>query len=174
MPINFLDNVQLNQNQLLGARLQVESANTNVASPVSGQLIYNSTSNKVNYYNGADWISVPDGTGIGGSGTVNTIPVFTSTGEIGDSRLETSGQTSSATFTFQTTGLTTFVGDVKVSGYLELAAGLKDKDGDLGTSGQLLSSTGTATNWINAPVSYTSWTVTADNGASVAVNDGRQ
>ena len=173
MPINFLDNVQLNQNQLLGARLQVESANTNVASPVSGQLIYNSTSNKVNYYNGADWISVPDGTGIGGSGTVNTIPVFTSTGEIGDSRLETSGQTSSATFTFQTTGLTTFVGDVKVSGYLELAAGLKDKDGDLGTSGQLLSSTGTATNWINAPVSYTSWTVTADNGASVTVGDGQ-
>lgn len=170
MPINFLDNVQLNQNQLLGARLQVESANSNVASPVSGQLIYNSTSNKVNYYNGTGWISVPDGTGIGGSGTVNTIPVFTSTGEIGDSRLETSGQTSSATFTFQTTGLTTFVGDVKVSGYLELAAGLKDKDGDLGTSGQLLSSTGTATNWINAPASYTSWALSGDSGSGTIVN----
>ena len=56
MPINFLDNVQLNQNQLLGARLQVESADANVTGPVSGQIIYNSTSNKFKYYDGTDWI----------------------------------------------------------------------------------------------------------------------
>tara|TARA_R110001632_G_scaffold35381_1_gene89263 strand:+ start:78 stop:1619 length:1542 start_codon:yes stop_codon:yes gene_type:complete len=56
MPINFLDNVQFNQNQLLGARLQVETADANVTSPVSGQIIYNSTSNKFKYYNGTDWV----------------------------------------------------------------------------------------------------------------------
>ena len=56
MAINFLDNVQFNQNQLLGARLQVETADANVSSPKSGQIIYNSTSNKFKYYNGTDWI----------------------------------------------------------------------------------------------------------------------
>ena len=56
MPINFLDNVQFNQNQLLGARLQVETADANVTSPVSGQIIYNSTSNKFKYFNGTDWV----------------------------------------------------------------------------------------------------------------------
>ena len=177
MAINFLDNLDLNDNQLLNARLQNLASDPTSAN--AGDIIFNTTSGKLKYYDGTSpfnasgWISVPDGTGIGGSGTVNTIPVFTSTGEIGDSRLETSGQTSSATFTFQTTGLTTFVGDVKVSGYLELAAGLKDKDGDLGTSGQLLSSTGTATNWINAPVSYTSWGLSGDSGSGSIV-DGSQ
>ncbi len=56
MAINFLDNVQFNQNQLLGARLQVETADANVSSPESGQIIYNSTSNKFKYYDGTDWI----------------------------------------------------------------------------------------------------------------------
>ena len=41
--------------------------------------------------------------------------------------------------------------------------GLRDKDGDIGTSGQILSSTGTQTNWINAPSVGTLQTVT-DNG----------
>jgi hypothetical protein len=56
MAINFLDNVQFNQNQLLGARLQVETLDSNVSAPVSGQMIYNSTTNKFKYYNGSDWI----------------------------------------------------------------------------------------------------------------------
>lgn len=56
MAINFLDNVQFNQNQLLGARLQVETADANVSAPVSGQMIYNSTANKFKYYDGTDWI----------------------------------------------------------------------------------------------------------------------
>ena len=33
---------------------------------------------------------------------------------------------------------------------IEVEEGLKDSDGDLGTGGQLLSSTGTGTNWIDA------------------------
>ena len=33
---------------------------------------------------------------------------------------------------------------------IEVEEGLKDSDGDLGTAGQILSSTGTGTNWISA------------------------
>jgi len=62
MAINFLDNVQFNQNQLLGARLQVETADANVSAPVSGQMIYNSTANKFKYYDGTDWIDPSAGT----------------------------------------------------------------------------------------------------------------
>ena len=37
------------------------------------------------------------------------------------------------------------------SGLNLLTSGIKDKDGNLGTSGQILSSTGTSVDWINAP-----------------------
>ncbi len=167
MPINFLDNVQFNQNQLLGARLQVESANTNVTNPVSGQLIYNSTSNKINFYNGTGWISVPDGTGIGGSGTVGTIPVFSSASEITDSQLQTSGSGGTQTFLFNT------LGDVSLKGSLVIdQGGIVDSSGGKGTSGQLLSSTGTQVTWINAPVSYTKWIADGGGATTQDVNDG--
>jgi len=170
MAINFLDNVQLNQNQLLGARLQVETADANVTSPVSGQIIYNSTSNKFKYYNGTSWIDPAIG-GVSGSGTVGTVPVFvTNTTTLGDSRLETSGSGSTQLFTFNTQGTTSFKGDVEMAGDLSLdsisgGGGLKDKDGDLGASGQLLSSTGTATNWVDAPIGYAKWVLTGDSGS---------
>jgi len=167
MPINFLDNVQLNQNQLLGARLQVESANSNVTSPVSGQLIYNSTSNKINFYNGTGWISVPDGTGIGGSGTVGTIPVFNSTLEITDSQLLTSGSGATQTFLFNTGGTVSFKGDVDIT-----QGGIIDSNSGTGTSGQLLSSTGSQIAWINAPVSYTKWIANGASSTTQDVNDG--
>ena len=67
MPINFLDNIQLNQNQLLGARLQNESNVSGVSSPVVGQILYETSTNKFKYYgvpaSGGSpvWISVSDG-----------------------------------------------------------------------------------------------------------------
>ncbi len=50
---------------------------------------------------------------------------------------------------------------VYVAGDLELNAGVKDKDGELGTPGQILSTTGTEVNWIDAPTG---------GGASVTVS----
>jgi len=147
--------------------LQVESANSNVTSPVSGQLIYNSTSNKINFFNGTGWISVPDGTGIGGNGTVGTIPVFNGVTEITDSQLITTGSGGSQTFLFNTSADVGFKGSINFDG----AGGIKDKDGQLGTSGQLLSSTGTQLDWINAPVSYTKWLL-GPSGNTIDVNDG--
>jgi len=43
-------------------------------------------------------------------------------------------------------------------GNTQIKTGLKDKDGDLGTSGQILSSTGTQVNWIDAPTGGTNTT----------------
>ena len=67
MPINFLDNVEFNQNQLLGARLQNESAVSGISSPVIGQILYETSTNKFKYYgvtSGAPagtWIDVSEG-----------------------------------------------------------------------------------------------------------------
>ena len=171
MAINFLDNIQLNQNQILGAR--IENVTSDPSSANGGDIIFNSTSGKLKYYDGtspfsaAGWISLPDGTGIGGSGTVGKIPVFNSTTEITDSRLETTGSGGTQSFLFKSTGDVASLGSFS----LDSAGGIKDKDGDLGTSGQLLSSTGTQVNWIDAPVSYTKWVLTGDTGTQ-DINDG--
>lgn len=67
MAINFLDNVEFNQNQLLGARLQNESAVSGISSPVVGQILYETSTNKFKYYGvpaaggSPAWISVSDG-----------------------------------------------------------------------------------------------------------------
>lgn len=72
MPINFLDNLQFNKNQLLGARLQNEANVSNVSSPAVGQILYETSTNKFKYYGvpaaggSPTWINVSDG------GTWNT------------------------------------------------------------------------------------------------------
>jgi len=55
MAINFLNNLDLNKNQLQNAVIQVLA--TDPANPVSGQIYYNSSSNLVFYYNGTAWTS---------------------------------------------------------------------------------------------------------------------
>lgn len=50
MAINFLDNIQLNQNQILGAR--IENVTSDPTSANGGDIIFNSTSGKLKYYNG--------------------------------------------------------------------------------------------------------------------------
>eukprot|EP01048_Picozoa_sp_COSAG05_P009007 COSAG05_NODE_713_length_7819_cov_4.801943_10_plen_694_part_00 len=59
MAIRYLDNINLEENQLLNASLQ--QVNSDPAG-FEGQIIYNTTSNVFKYYNGTAWISL-DGTG---------------------------------------------------------------------------------------------------------------
>ena len=69
-------------------------------------------------------------------------------------------------------GVTTFTGDATFSN------GLKDKDGDLGTSGQVLTSTGTQLNWVPASTVGgsvdTTYTLpdTGTNGTNFTTNRG--
>jgi len=59
MAINFLDNIDLNGNQLIDARLEVLGSDPGSAN--AGDIIYNSTSNVFKYYNGSDWIDPSTG-----------------------------------------------------------------------------------------------------------------
>ena len=54
--MKFLTNLELNQNQLLNARIHVSAvAPTN---PVTGQIYYNSSTNKYLGWNGTTWIDL--------------------------------------------------------------------------------------------------------------------
>jgi len=178
MAINFLDNVQFNQNQLLGARL--ENVTSDPTSASGGDIIFNSTTGKFKYYDGTNpfsasgWIDPALG-GISGSGTIGTIPIFvTNTTTIGNSPMTTTGNRVDFS-----SGIRLINGNIDTSTVagtaLAVNMGLQDKDGDLGTSGQLLSSTGAQVNWIDAPVSYTKWILSNDasgGGSNFDINDG--
>ena len=61
-------------------------------------------------------------------------------------------------------------GNVTISGDFQAQGGIKDSSGDLGTSGQVLSSTGTGTNWSDVGGAVDS--VNAGTGISVDVTTG--
>lgn len=61
MAKNFLVPINLNKNELQNARVHVLAAAPN--SPVTGQVYYNSTDNKLYFYNGSTWV---DTSGTGG------------------------------------------------------------------------------------------------------------
>ena len=79
MAVKFLDNLDLNDNQLLNARLQNLASDPGTAN--AGDIIYNSTSNLFKYYNGSDWVDPSAGTYTG----------WTITGDSGTSASVTNG-----------------------------------------------------------------------------------
>ena len=60
MAINFLDNLDLNDNQLLNARLQNLASDPGTAN--AGDIIYNTSTNLFKYYNGTAWVDPSAGT----------------------------------------------------------------------------------------------------------------
>ena len=79
MAIRFLDNLNLEQNQLTNASLQQVASDP---TGFTGQIIFNTTSNTFKYYNGSAWINldgsgdisgVTAGTGLSGGGTSGTV-----------------------------------------------------------------------------------------------------
>ena len=54
MAINYLNNIDLNKNQLINAVIHVSA--TVPQSPVKGQIYYNSTNDRLYFYDGANWI----------------------------------------------------------------------------------------------------------------------
>jgi len=80
MAINFLNNLDLNKNQLQNAVIQV--LGTAPATPVAGQIYYNSGDNNVYYFNGTIWTSFSGDITEITTSTANQLTVATGTGPI--------------------------------------------------------------------------------------------
>lgn len=82
MALRFLDNISLEGNQLQNSLLQVLA--TNPSALGEGQIIYNSTTNSINYYNGTSWVTLDGqgdiseviaGTALNGGGTSGAVTI---------------------------------------------------------------------------------------------------
>lgn len=162
MAIAFLDDINLNNNQ--AENLVIQRIGT-LPTGVEAKIVYDNGSNTIKYYNGTGWIELDGLGGLAGSGTVGTIPIFTTNSTtVGNSDLVVSGSGSSTTLDigYPLTQLKT----------LYVQGDLKDINDQTGTAGQLLSSLGSGNgiDWINAPVSYTKWILL--QGSNFDINDG--
>ena len=80
MAINFLNNLDLNKNQLQNAVIQVLA--TAPASAVAGQIYYDSTDNNIYFYNGTAWSSFSGDITEISTSTANQLTVTNGTGPI--------------------------------------------------------------------------------------------
>ena len=80
MAIKYLNNLDLNKNQLQNAVIQV--LGTAPSNPVSGQIYYNSSDNYVYYYNGTAWTSFAGDIEQITTTTANQLTVTNGTGPI--------------------------------------------------------------------------------------------
>ena len=108
----------------------------------------------------AIWANPTPVNNITGSGTVNTLSMFTNQYAVGDSIV-----TQDAGGTIVTTA-----GNSSITGYIQPAT-IRDAGASPGTAGQVLSSTGTALDWVNSSVGDT-YTLSAGaiSGSSVPLN----
>jgi hypothetical protein len=100
MSISILTNYNFNQNQIISAVIGHEP-NLSVLNPVKGQVAFDSTANKMYYYNGSTW-HVMDGSNAlsylaNGNGIISLINNAGTTGRINNDRLANSSITIGST-----------------------------------------------------------------------------
>jgi len=78
MAINYLSSIDLNKNELQNAKIHVLA--TAPSSPQEGQIYYNSTDNKLYFYDGSNWIDASGDIKSVTSSTSDTLTVTDSTG----------------------------------------------------------------------------------------------
>ena len=78
MAINYLHNIDLNKNELQNAKIHVLTSAPN--GPAEGQIYYNSTDNRLYFYNGVNWVDASGDIKSVNSNNINQLTVTDSTG----------------------------------------------------------------------------------------------
>ena len=178
MAVKFLDNLDLNDNQLLNARL--ENLASDPGSANAGDVIFNTTSNVMKYYNGSGWIALTADTNFdswdlsdgSSSATITTGQTVTIAQGVG---MTTALDTRTITVTLNE-ATASIRGGVELFSDTDQSVAANSVTATAGrTYGLQLNSSGQAV--VNVPWTDTdttmTWTVTADSGGSVTVGDGQ-
>ena len=80
MAIKYLNNLDLNKNQLQQAVIQ--TASSDPSSPVAGQIYYNTTDNVIKFYNGTAFVSAGGDLTAVTSATTGQLTIASGTGPI--------------------------------------------------------------------------------------------
>ena len=182
MAVVCLNNLDLNGNQLLNARLQNLASDPGSAD--AGDIIYNTTSNVFKFYNGSAWVDPSAGnytswqlSGDSGSGNIVNASQVTISGGTGLSTtlVNPTGNIFVVSLTLDQATSTTR-GGIQLSSSTAQSVAANAVSTTAGrTYGVQLNSSGQGV--VNVPWTdtsgMTSWTVTADSGGSIAVADGQ-
>ena len=176
MAVNFLDNIDLNGNQLLNARLEVLASDPGSAN--SGDIIYNSTSNVFKYYNGSSWVDPSTGsytswTLQGDSGSNQTITDGITVDWAGGTGISTATTSNTLTISLDAATSTTKGGIELFSDTVQTVAGTAVSATASRTYGLQLNSAGQAV--VNVPWSDTvggEFTLAGDSGSSQTIDVG--
>ena len=111
MAIKYLNNLDLNKNQLQQAVIQ--TASSDPSSPVAGQIYYNTTDNVLKFYNGSAFVSAGGDLTAITSATTNQLTIANNTGPIPALTIVTGAVTNAGTalatgdqiYDFVTTGI---------------------------------------------------------------------
>jgi len=111
----------------------------NISTPQKGMMLYNSTTNEINYYTGTVWI------------VLSAKNLYDENSQMTGNR-EVNLSTHSLAFTHGSTGIgdTTPDATLDVAGSFRLDGTLQDKDGDVGSASQILTSTSTGIDWTSS------------------------
>ena len=175
MAIRYLDNINLEENQLLNASLQQVSSDP---TGFEGQIIYNTTSNVFKYYNGSTWISLD------GSGDITQVNITAGNGLSGTSVNTTSGAHIQTLTVGQGTGITVNASSVAVDSTVIRTTGTQTIGGlktfttipVVGTAAVNDDTTKAAStawvkdqNYSTTTGTMSSWRITGDTGTSGSV-----
>jgi len=112
---------------------------SNISTPQKGMMLYNNTTNEINYYTGIAWI------------ILSAKNLYAENSQMTSNR-EVNLSTHSLAFTRGNTGIgdTTPDATLDVAGSFRLDGTLQDKDGDVGSAYQILTSTSTGIDWTSS------------------------